>query len=220
MVIIALADIHSNLTGIDRISAELEKADLILLTGDITHFGKRDDVERIIKAVYRYNRNVFAVHGNCDLTEVFQYLDENKINLHGSSVIYREYAFIGLGGSLPCPGVTPSEFTEKQIKEILTNADPSGERKVDKILVSHQPPHNTINDCVAYGRHVGSFSVRSFIEEHQPLVCFTGHIHEGVGIDRINNTQIINPGPLREGGYAYLEIDKQGCNLEIRGRNV
>jgi Icc-related predicted phosphoesterase len=220
MIIIAVTDIHGTIAGIERISNELAEADLVLLTGDITHFGKRNEVEQIIKAVYRYTRSVFAVPGNCDFRDVFHYLDENKINLHGSPAIYRGYAFIGLGGSLPCPGNTPSEFTEEQIRQMLTCANQPVDRNIPTILVSHQPPYNTINDCVANGKHVGSISVRSFIEEHQPLVCFTGHIHEGIGIDRINDTQIINPGPLREGGYAYCEMDEQGCCLEIRGRKV
>jgi Icc-related predicted phosphoesterase len=37
-------------------------------------------------------------------------------------------------------------------------------------------------------------------------VCFTGHIHEGVGIDTIGRCQVINPGPLREGRYAWAML--------------
>ncbi len=66
-------------------------------------------------------------------------------------------------------------------------------------MVSHQPPYDTINDQVSPGVHVGSNSIRKFIEEHQPLVCFSGHIHEGTGIDHIGNTAIVNPGSGRQG---------------------
>jgi Icc-related predicted phosphoesterase len=220
MIIIAISDIHGHLTGIERISDELEKADLVILTGDITHFGKRNDAEQVIKAISRYTRSVFTIPGNCDSAEVFQYLAENKISLHGNAFMYNGLAFIGLGGSLPCPGNTPGEFNEKQINEILIGALKAVDADSPYILVSHQPPCNTRNDRVANGGHVGSMAVRSFIEEYQPLICFTGHIHEGVGIDWIKNTPIVNPGPLREGGYTYLEINAQRYCLEVRGRRV
>jgi hypothetical protein len=59
--------------------------------------------------------------------------------------------------------------------------------------------------------------VRTYIETRQPLICFTGHIHEAKGIDRIGRTQIINPGPLWKGGYAYAEVEGgQIKTLEIR----
>ena len=84
------------------------------------------------------------------------------------------------------------------------------------VLITHQPPRETRND-LARGGHVGSHSIRCFIEQHQPLICFTGHIHEGVGVDTIGETKIVNPGPLRHGGYAVAEITGgQVGALEIR----
>jgi Icc-related predicted phosphoesterase len=50
----------------------------------------------------------------------------------------------------------------------------------------------------------------------QPLICFTGHIHEARGIDAIGRTKLINPGPLREGGYAYAVLHDDVETLEIR----
>jgi Icc-related predicted phosphoesterase len=75
------------------------------------------------------------------------------------------------------------------------------------LFVSHQPPYATMNDQVSPGCHVGSKSIRKFIEMHQPLICFTGHIHEGIGIDRIGNARIVNPGPAGTGSYAWAEIE-------------
>ncbi|MEL6527750.1 MAG: hypothetical protein AAFQ07_18785, partial [Chloroflexota bacterium] len=67
-------------------------------------------------------------------------------------------------------------------------------------------------------QHVGSKAVRAFIERVQPLVCFTGHMHECVTIDRIGDTQIINPGPVwKSKKYAYTEIeDGVVTTLDIR----
>ena len=83
-------------------------------------------------------------------------------------------------------------------------------------MVSHQPPYDTINDQVSPGVHVGSKSIRKFIEERQPLICFTGHIHEGTGIDHIGNTAIVNPGPAGKGSYVLTEIlDGKIKRLEV-----
>jgi len=63
---------------------------------------------------------------------------------------------------------------------------------------------------------VGSKTVREFIKRTQPLICFTGHIHEGIGIDQVGRTKIVNPGPLSAGSYAYAEVTQEGIQaLEI-----
>jgi len=48
------------------------------------------------------------------------------------------------------------------------------------------------------------------------LICFTGHIHEAQGIDSIAGTKVVNPGPFREGGYAYVRINEKVEEVEIR----
>ena len=74
------------------------------------------------------------------------------------------------------------------------------------VLVVHHPPYDTAVDNSSTKGHVGSRSVRSFIETHRPLVCLSGHIHEAVGTGAIGPTRLINPGPVREGQYAYIEL--------------
>jgi len=92
------------------------------------------------------------------------------------------------------------------------------DRKTDTplVLMSHQPPINTQCDRIATGAHVGSHAVRRFIEIRQPLVCFTGHIHESVALDNIGDTRIVNPGMLANGQYAYAEIGQGKATVEIR----
>jgi Icc-related predicted phosphoesterase len=217
MKIIALTDIHGHLETIDRMAHDLRSVDLILLTGDLTHFGREKEAREVITAVQKYNRYLLAVPGNCDHPQVETYLNLQQINLHGRGKNIDGLSIMGLGGSLPCPGHTPNEYNERQLADLLEQGRSmlSGEEK-PLILLSHQPPHNTVNDRVALNFHVGSHAVRDFIEKYQPLICCTGHIHEGVGIDTIRQTQIVNPGPLRKGGYTYMEIDSTVSRLEIR----
>lgn len=77
------------------------------------------------------------------------------------------------------------------------------------IYVIHAPPFNTKLDIVTLGTHVGSKSVREFIEKEQPLLTLHGHIHEspkmsGSWKDKIGKTICINVGS------SYPE-DKLNC---------
>jgi Icc-related predicted phosphoesterase len=216
MLLIGLTDIHGKADNINKISNILAKADAIIISGDITHFGRENDALEVLENVKKYNSNIFAVSGNCDYPGVEKYLTESGYNLNGTSKSFDGLTLIGLGGSLPCPGRTPNEFTEDELEALLISSVSGIPVKTNLILVSHQPPVDTLTDEVRDGIHVGSKAVRSFIEKYQPLVCFTGHIHEGVGIDAIGKTRLANPGPLWYGKYTYAEIyDGRITKLEI-----
>ncbi|MBN1182897.1 MAG: metallophosphoesterase family protein [Bacteroidales bacterium] len=214
MNIIILSDIHGSLSNYDRIKEKVAKADLVLLSGDITHFGRRNEVEAIINIIRKNNNHILAVPGNCDYSDVSRYLVEEGISLHCRYHNVLNMQFIGVGGSLPCPGKTPFEFTEEELGDYLHMTFEDNLVKKPFILLSHQPPFGTINDKVN-GMHVGSKQIREFIENTQPLVCFCGHIHEGVGIDKIGSTYIVNPGPFREGKYAYAVLENNNITTEL-----
>jgi uncharacterized protein len=216
VIAVGLPDIHGYAAGAKGLKDDLSKADVVLLVGDLTTFGGRNDAERAVEAVRKYNRNILAVPGNCDTPEVEKYLTETGINIHCRSLVFKDFVFVGIGGSLACPGHTPKEYSEKQMEDMLEKASEGIGNDRPVILVSHQPPAETSLDAVYGGKHVGSRSVRDFIEKLQPLICFTGHIHEAAGLDSIGRTRIINPGPLKDGGYAYAEFGRDIKQLEIR----
>ena len=84
------------------------------------------------------------------------------------------------------------------------------------VMVTHEPPFDTCADLAFTDEHVGSSAIRSFIEQRQPLACFCGHIHEGAGLDRIGDTIIVNPGPLRRGRYGWACIEEGTIETDIR----
>lgn len=217
MKIVAIPDMHGSTTGLEKAAGDIAVADLVLLVGDITNFGGEEEATKMIESVREYNRNIFAVPGNCDYSGVNQFLEDEGIGLHGRGVVHNGVAFVGAGGSLVCPGNTPTEYSESDFQRFLEQAAAQVDENLPKIMVCHQPPANTKVDQVAPGRHVGSEAVRTFIEKEQPLICFSGHIHEGVGLDSIGKTKLVNPGPLRQGRYAYAEIGDEVKVLEIRG---
>ncbi len=215
MKIITMADIHGNVKPIGVIGNALSSADLVIIAGDLTHFGGGKEAEEIVSAVSKYNKNILAVTGNCDTKGVDEYLDSVNMNIHGRTVNVNGVSFTGAGGSLPCPSPTPNVYTEEEYAEIFEGTKANAE-DILNILVSHQPPYGTLNDTLNNGAHVGSRTVRDFIERQKPLVCFTGHIHEAPGIDAIGETKIVNPGPLGTRSYAWLDVTDKINALEIR----
>ena len=216
MIIVGLTDIHGDTQRLAAMGSVLTEADVVVLAGDLTHFGRERDAAAVIDVVRQHNARVLAVPGNCDHPEVERYLHREGVSIHAGSAVIDGVAFVGLGGSLPCLGHTPNEFTEGKLADRLDQAVAGLGDDAPMILVSHQPPLNTANDLASIGRHVGSRAVRRFIEQRQPWVCFTGHIHEAAGIDTIGQTQIINPGPIQFGRYAYVNATDASITLEWR----
>jgi uncharacterized protein len=213
MKIIALPDLHDDVSHLQLIGPELSAVDPILLVGDLTNGGAASDVERMIDLFQHFNPNILAVPGNWDPPEVEDYLSRTRMNLNRRHVILEGLAFIGMGAALPGPILTPNEISELDFERFFDEALFGLDASIPKILVCHQPPYNTLNDLAQGTLHVGSKAVRAFIERSQPLVCFSGHIHEGIGIDQIGRTKVINPGPLEQGSFAYAEVSLQGLHL-------
>jgi Icc-related predicted phosphoesterase len=83
------------------------------------------------------------------------------------------------------------------------------------ILVSHPPPYNTKVDRNSGGKHVGSTSVREWMDKVKPALVVCGHIHEARGLDEIEGVKIVNCGPARSGFYAVAEVtDKVSIELK------
>ncbi len=203
MKIIAIGDIHMDISHLEQVSG-LGDADLVLVTGDLTNFGSREDSQRVLNALMGINPRVYAVHGNLDHPEVNDHLDEIGISLHGKGIIHGELGICGIGGSNPTPFNTPTEYPEEKIYDFAKTGYKDISDAEIKILVSHAPPFATATDKIDSGVHVGSKAIRDFIEQKQPDFCFTGHIHEARGTDRIGKTLILNPGMLKKPGWIEL----------------
>jgi len=216
MRIVVLSDIHGVVSGLPQIAAELEEADWVVLPGDLTAFGGIEAAADVIEAIRHFNTKILAVAGNCDRPECEDYFEEAGINLGGRKTVIEGIEFLGGGGSLPCLAPTPNELTEPELKRALDDLARQRDTNLPCILVSHEPPFNTKADFAWNGQHVGSASVRAFIEQCQPIICFTGHIHEGHSLDEIGETQIINPGSWAQGRYAVAEINGGVPNIKLR----
>jgi uncharacterized protein len=212
-----MPDIHGDIDKLERMAELMDAVDLVLLVGDLTNFGRAAEAAAVVERVARSNQNILAVPGNCDYPEVERYLSERGMNLDGRHRMIGGVVFAGLGASLYSPSRgTPNEVSDEVLAERLEQI--AAALPIDRrlVLVSHQPPLQTVNDRVREGLHVGSASVRRFIETQRPLVCFTGHIHEGIGQDMIGDTAVVNPGPFYQGRFATARVGATVDAIELR----
>ncbi len=213
---IAFGDVHNQLGNIHRIE-DIARADGVLVSGDLTNVGNRSRAAALIDEIKSLNSRVYVQIGNMDTREVEKYLDEAEVNIHNRMVpLSDDVHVLGLGYSTPTPFSTPSEVSENQIRDWLAKTTPLALEAKHLIFLSHTPPFNTSADRLGRGNNVGSMAVRNFIEEVQPAVCVTGHIHEARSEDRIGKTIIINPGTLGSGGYVRISFDGQKLNAWLR----
>ncbi len=214
MKILAVADFHGRPNGEQNLLKFLERGyDCVVLIGDLTNFGPANLAESLLERIKATGVSTFAIPGNCDPKQILQVFDKYGVNLHSKCEQLDDITFVGLGGSNLTPFNTPFELTEVEIQEELAAlaCTPNDNR----VLVTHAPPYGTKLDQIADGTHVGSKSIRKFIEQKQPLVALCGHVHEARNTDKLGRTLMVNPGPISKGYAAEIAIN--GAN-EIRAK--
>ncbi len=211
---VVLSDLHEHTAHLERLAGELRDAAGVILSGDLTMFGGRDEAARVLDAVRAVHPNVLAVPGNTDHPDVLEYLEEQGVSLHGRAVRVGDVAIYGVGGANPTPFGTPFELPEREIAALLDRALAAAGDAPAHVLVSHPPPFESGVDRLWSGRPVGSRAVRAHIEAHPPALVLCGHIHEGRGTGVVGATPVHNPGPFVTGGFVRITID--GSRIEGR----
>jgi hypothetical protein len=208
---LVVSDFHGNAEAFREAAfkAKQTSVDAIIISGDITDFGSVQNAKELLSPLVRLRFPVFFVPGNCDPPSLARFNWENVRCLHGSCVSFGDVILAGVGGGPLSPFDTPFEMTEAEITQVLTQSSQECQPKPWRILVSHTPPKDTKLDATFSGEHVGSSSLRRYIEDRQPSIAFCGHIHEAKGIDKIGNTLIVNPGPAKHNQCAIAKLDEK-----------
>ncbi|MFB6242230.1 MAG: metallophosphoesterase [Candidatus Nanosalina sp.] len=213
-----VTDIHGATEELEKI-LEAEEYDAVLCAGDLSDARELDDyegkLEEVLELFNQKDKLVKAVPGNMDPErECVQHLRNHRINLHRKISSFDGFEAIGYGGGIT-PFGTPFEPSGDEIRDTLEKLS---ERMTSdtRVAVIHQPPKDT-NVDVADGDHVGSQEVRELIEDSDFDLVVTGHIHESRGRDEINDTKVVNPGPVLDGFYAVAEI---GEEIEVEMRQL
>ncbi|MGH7984769.1 MAG: metallophosphoesterase [Candidatus Binataceae bacterium] len=214
MKIVSFGDVHMATRNLDRMTEVLRDADLVIISGDLTNFGGVDDARKVLDDVRRACPRILALSGNLDKREVMPFLEAEGIALHGKGRIVNDIAIFGCGGSNLTPFHTPTELTEDEIYDTLMRGYAEVRDHRPLLMVCHTPPFETKCDRITGGKAVGSTGARRFIEEVQPDVCISGHIHESAALDAIGPTTIVNAGPFKGGGYIIVR--SRGSRLDTQ----
>ncbi len=223
MKFLVLTDIHGNISDLDKLDSEFKAADAVLFAGDFCECFKTETSKPVLDALVKKHDEIYAVLGNCDEPEFIEELENSGINAERTLNYTGGIAIVGSGGGSKFTGKTPNEREEDDLLsdfDILNHSEFDGEYS-NVILISHNPPKNTKCDAVNADLHAGSEKFRVLIEEKQPLAVVTGHIHEGVGTDKIGGTLIMNSGSFGENGtYGILEAEKQNGKWQIKTAEI
>ena len=205
------ADFHGDRRAFGCFLSEIkkEKPDVSIICGDITHFGTLGEYDEILSSFEKEDFTLLVVPGNCDSRKSVVYESGRIRSIHGKHLSIDNTEFLGVGGSQITPFDTPFELSEDEIMRILDKgfAGIDGNQPLD--LVSHTPPKNTSADRISDGSHVGSVSIRRFVDEKEPSIVFCGHIHESKSTGRIGRSIIVNPGAAKDGYFVVVIVGKE-----------
>lgn len=192
MKILATGDIHGDVGLAKKLAkrAKDEEVDLVLITGDITHFDQ--SVDGLIGPFKKAGKKVLFIPGNHDSFATADFLAEiyGIKNIHGYSVKYDEIGIFGCGFA----NIGPNQISEKEIFDTLKKGNDSIKYLKKKIMMTHVHPAKTKME--KFSNFVkGSDGVRKAVEEFKPDLLVCSHVHEAQGIEeKIGNTRVINVG--------------------------
>jgi Icc-related predicted phosphoesterase len=191
---------------------ENEQPNFVIVAGDIINYDS-NRAKQLLLDLASVGRPLYFVPGNMDGRELADWAGTGNVRgLHGRCEKTEGVSLIGLGGSPHGSFKTVFEYSEEEASSLLeTAAKNLGGGLL--IIVSHCPPKDTMVDRVSNGEHVGSLSVRRFVEMVQPALVVSGHIHESQGTDTIGSTMIVNTGPAQRGQYAEITIN---CEISVK----
>ena len=221
MKILVLSDLHANNAVFEKMDSLFEAADAVIFAGDFAECFKPETGKGALEALCTKHDTIFAVLGNCDEPEFIEQLEDQDICVEKTLVFHEGLAVAGSGGGTYFTGKTANERQEDEILSdfniVLNSVKDTGDASLWKnlILISHNPPKDTKCDAVNAELHAGSKLFTDFIKENQPLAVICGHIHEGKAVDKIGETVVMNPGPLQEGNYGWLEVEKSADGWKV-----
>jgi uncharacterized protein len=215
MKILAVTDIHgANSKVLDMLKRETP--DLLIIGGDLTTYGSVRDVKDAVNIFKNSCANMLCISGNMDSKEHDTFYTEVGISINGKGYMVGDIGIFGVSAAPFSFLRTPYEISEEDIYFLIQEGYKNVVGARVKVLVSHAPPNGTTTDIIRSGKHVGSMSVRKFIETEQPAVVICGHIHEARGVDMLGASTIVNCGEGSQGYYAVLSIEDDKIRIQSR----
>ena len=218
MTLLCVADIHGESEGLEELLSGPETADVVIVAGDITHFGGRAEALAVLAPILSSRSRLLAVAGNMDREAARGYIGELGVDLHARGTVIDGIGFMGLGGGTPSPFGTPWEIGDEEAEICLAAGFARIADAPFRVLVSHAPPRGTELDRGFGRQHVGSEPVRKFLLGGSVNLCICGHIHESAGLDTLGGAECLNVGPFKNGNYALVTINDGRASVTRRTR--
>lgn len=189
MKLLAFVDLHGDIKLFRELISRAKKndIDLVLIAGDLTVF--EGNLKYMLGKLNAIGKKILLIPGNHEseksLRETVKDY-EHCVDLHEKALKVKGYIFLGYGEG-------GFALEDAEFRKIARHW--YGEYQKEKIiLVVHAPPFGTQLDRLD-NRYAGNKDIRSFIERIKPKLVVCGHLHENAGkVDKIGETQIINPG--------------------------
>lgn len=214
MKLVCATDLHDGLSALRRILDHAGPVDAVLLGGDLTTFGRPGDVEPMLELCRQRCPRVFAIAGNCDSPQIEAWLVERGVSLHARGAVLEGVGLHGLSG-IPPWKPRMYQFSEDELAAFLEAGYTALAGQRPLVSLVHCPPYGCTLDRTSSGFSAGSKAVREFVARRRPELLLCGHVHEGRGIEQLDDTLAVNCGIASEGYYALAEIGG-GVRAELR----
>lgn len=201
MRIAATADLHFSPQSYDRIREPMshvrDEADVLVLAGDLTNYGKPEEMDSLLNAVVRLRIPTVAVLGNHDYEsgkheELMRMMTAEGIKvLDGSSYERDDVGFAGTKGFLGGFGRgVLTAFGEPEVKNFVQAAVDEAmklERALSQVraqkrvvVVHYAPVVDTVKgEPQEIWPYLGSARLAEVVDRHGAVLVLHGHAHHG-----------------------------------------
>src|SRR5215470_1334243 len=201
MKIAATADLHFSPQAYDKVREPLahvrEEADVLVIAGDLTNYGKPEEMHSLLNALVRLRVPIITVLGNHDYEsgqeqELIKMMTSEGIKvLDGSSYEREGVGFAGTKGFLGGFGRgILTAFGEKEVKAFV-QASVDEAMKLERslamlrtsktVIVTHYAPvcDTVLGEPAEIWPYLGSSRLAEVIDRHQAVLALHGHAHHG-----------------------------------------
>ena len=221
MKCLLVSDLHYVLKHFDWVLNIAGQFDVVVMAGDQidarSHVYMRIQIPVILKYLQRLqvNTRLLVSSGNHDLDvrgdhgeRIARWLEpvrESGIVTDGDSIVISDTLFT------VCPWWDGPKTKEIVSEQLAADAE---KPKQNWVWVYHGPPDNSPTSWTGK-RHYGDKDLVKWIEQYQPDIVLTGHIHEapfienGSWVDRIESTWVFNSGRVRGDFPPHVVFDIQ-----------
>lgn len=188
--ILAASDFHGDSSAAERLAkkAKKEDVDLVILAGDIIGMV---ETENLLKPFTNRNEKVVFVPGNWDSSETAEFLSKHY-GIKNVDKHYLKYGDVGIFG-IGSPDWQLELNEKKAFNKLKKEFENIRKQDLEKtVMISHL---NAADTKTEFSGVPGSKGVRKAIEEFQPDIFISGHIHEAEGLqEKIGKTKLMSIG--------------------------